>query len=110
MSNVVIQKITQLPALPLPNVLYVIKEGDHANLAITSVSGELTPIRTASTFVHEERPASALWTIAHGMGRRPSVTIVDSAGTVVIGRVKYVDQNTIQLTFSAQFSGTAYLN
>lgn len=35
---------------------------------------------------------------------------VDSAGTVVIGEVDYLDDNTVRLTFCAAFSGTAYFN
>lgn len=41
---------------------------------------------------------------------RPAVTVVDSAGTVVIGEVDYLDDNTVRLTFCAAFSGTAYFN
>ena len=35
---------------------------------------------------------------------------LDSAGTVVIGEVDYLDDNTVRLTFCAAFSGTAYFN
>ena len=44
------------------------------------------------------------------IGERPAVTVVDSAGTVVIGEVDYLDDNTVRLTFCAAFSGTAYFN
>lgn len=46
----------------------------------------------------------------HNLGKRPAVTVVDSAGTVVIGEVDYLDDNTVRLTFCAAFSGTAYFN
>lgn len=54
--------------------------------------------------------ASKVWTVAHNLGKRPAVTVVDSAGTVVIGEVDYLDDNTVRLTFCAAFSGTAYFN
>jgi hypothetical protein len=44
------------------------------------------------------------------MGSFPSVVVVDSAGTVVIGEVDYVSGNQVIVRFSAGFSGTAYLN
>ena len=44
------------------------------------------------------------------LAQRPAVTVVDSAGTVVIGEVDYLDDNTVRLTFCAAFSGTAYFN
>lgn len=54
--------------------------------------------------------ASATWTIAHSLGKFPSVTIVDSAGSEVEGSVHHADANNLTVSFSAPFSGTAYLN
>jgi hypothetical protein len=49
-------------------------------------------------------------TITHNLGKYPSVTVVDSAGTLVVAGVTYPSLNVVQLAFSAPFSGTAYLN
>ena len=46
----------------------------------------------------------------HKQAQAAKVTVVDSAGTVVIGEVDYLDDNTVRLTFCAAFSGTAYFN
>lgn len=59
---------------------------------------------------HKQAQAAKVWTVAHNLGKRPAVTVVDSAGTVVIGEVDYLDDNTVRLTFCAAFSGTAYFN
>jgi hypothetical protein len=48
--------------------------------------------------------------VNHGLNKYPSVTIVDSAGTRVIGDVQYIDKNNITITFINQFSGKAFLN
>ena len=61
-------------------------------------------------FVHSQNTASAVWTITHGLGKYPAVTVIDSAGTEVIGDVNHIDTNTVQITFSAAFSGKAYFN
>jgi hypothetical protein len=53
--------------------------------------------------------ASATWVITHTLGGRPSVTIVDSADTHVFGEVQYNSNTQITVTFSAAFSGKAYL-
>lgn len=53
---------------------------------------------------------SATWTINHGLGKRPSVTVVDSANTVVEGEVEYIDNNNLIIKFQGGFTGTAYLN
>jgi hypothetical protein len=44
------------------------------------------------------------------MQKFPSVTIVDSAETVVYGDVEYISLTEIRVTFSAAFGGKAYLN
>ena len=43
-------------------------------------------------------------------GNYPSVTVIDGSGIVVIGEVTYITITQLTLTFSATFSGTAYLN
>lgn len=60
--------------------------------------------------VYEQSPASATWTINHSLNKRPSVTVVDSAGTAVEGEVQYISNSQIILKFNAAFSGKAYLN
>lgn len=62
------------------------------------------------SFVYEQSPASDVWTINHALGKYPSVTVVDSAGDEVEGNVNHVSVNQVVLTFSAAFSGRAFLN
>ena len=54
--------------------------------------------------------ASASWTITHNLGKYPSVSIVDTAGTCVEGSVVHASANQLTVSFTAGFSGTAYLN
>lgn len=61
-------------------------------------------------YAHTQSLASSTWTVTHNLDKYPSVTVVDSAGTVVIGDVDYIDANSLTLFFSAPFSGVAYLN
>lgn len=62
------------------------------------------------SYVHTQGVAASVWTITHNLNRKPSVTIVDSADSVVGGDIEYIDENTIRITFNASFSGKAYLN
>ncbi len=59
--------------------------------------------------VHVQASPSDTWVITHPLGGRPSVTVVDSAATTVIGEVKYDSDSQITVTFTAPFSGSAYL-
>lgn len=72
-----------------------------------------TPFYSPSLLVQREiftQPiASSTWNITHALGGRPSVTVVDSAGTVVIGEVVYNSDTSVTVLFSAPFSGYAYL-
>jgi hypothetical protein len=63
-----------------------------------------------NTYVHNQNVPSAVWSIAHNLGSYPSVTVIDSAGTTVVGDVTYVSANAITITFSGSFSGQAFLN
>jgi len=60
-------------------------------------------------YVHTQNVASAVWDVNHNLGGQPSVTVVDSANTVVVGDVQYIDDSNIQITFTGAFSGTVYL-
>ena len=53
---------------------------------------------------------SAVWAIQHDLDKYPSVTVVSDSNSVMYGAVKYIDKNNITITFSAAFSGSAYLN
>jgi len=56
---------------------------------------------------HVQSTPSKVWTINHGLAFDPNVTVVDSAGEVVICDVRY-GAGQIVLTFSGATSGTAY--
>ena len=59
--------------------------------------------------VHAQGSASASWVIDHVLGGRPSVTVVDSGGTVCVGTVVYNSDIQVTVNFTVPFSGFAYL-
>ena len=61
-------------------------------------------------FEYSQTAPSAVWHIAHPLNKFPSVTVVDSGGSVVVGDIEYIDNSNITITFSGAFSGKAYLN
>jgi len=64
----------------------------------------------APTFVFTQNATATTWNIQHNLGKFPSITVIDSGNTVVTGEYTYIDNNNVQLNFSAAFSGKAYLN
>lgn len=81
--------------------------GKTGSLAISSGVALVNP---HGTYTHTQVSASATWTITHNLNCFPSVTVVDSAGTVVFGDVEYISANVVRVTFVAAFGGKAYLN
>lgn len=75
----------------------------------TPGTAELTPPQDLA-YAHNQGTSSATWTINHNLDFYPNVTVVDSAGTIVEGEISYTSRNQIVLTFSAAFSGKAYLS
>lgn len=61
-------------------------------------------------YVHDQNVPSATWTVVHNLGKHPSVEVVDSAGTLVVGQVVYLNNTTCEVHFAMPFSGTAYCN
>jgi hypothetical protein len=59
--------------------------------------------------VYSQPVASDTWLITHSLGGRPSITVVDTADTVVIGEVTYISDSQIRVEFTSAFSGFAYL-
>ena len=63
-----------------------------------------------TNYVHTQAVPAADWTITHNLGRYPSVTVIDSAGSTVVGDVEYLSNNAVAIHFNAAFGGAAYLN
>ena len=59
---------------------------------------------------HIQNSASSTWTITHNLNKFPNVVVFDSADNQAVGAITHVNKNQLTITFSASFSGTAYLN
>jgi len=58
------------------------------------------------TYTHSQTSSSDTWTITHNLGRYPSVTVVDTGGTILTAAVTYNSANQLTVTF---FSGGSAL-
>lgn len=63
-----------------------------------------------ANYVHDQAQPASIWTINHFLNKKVSVTITDSAGTVVEGQVTINDGNKVVIEFNFPFSGEAILN
>jgi hypothetical protein len=62
------------------------------------------------SFTFTQGTPSSSWSITHGLGRFPAVAVADSTGRLVEGDVQYLSANTLTVSFSGAFSGTATCN
>lgn len=75
-----------------------------------TVDDFLASIGSDKSFVYNQQISSDEWIIEHSMNKYPSVTIVDSGDSVVIGDIEYISMNEVKISFTAAFAGKAYLN
>lgn len=72
-------------------------------------SGTYIELTATQREIFTQGSASTQWAITHALGGRPSVTVVDTSGTVVLGEVSYISDTQVQVDFTAAFAGYAYL-
>ena len=75
-----------------------------------TLSGNKTSEELKLAYVYTQGEAADTWVIEHNLDKYPSVTVVDSANTVVIGHIIYNDRNQLTVRFNGTFKGKAYLN
>lgn len=78
--------------------------------ALAEYDKQILDPKLKNFYTHDQIQSSDEWMIRHNLGRKPSVSVADSAGSVVYGDVQYLDDNSLIIRFSAPFGGVAYLN
>ncbi len=96
-NNVIVNEDT-------PNT--VIINQDAQNQVVVRLGGAAGNTRR---HIHTQSTPATTWVITHTLGGKPSVTVVDSADTMVIGEVTYNSNTQVTVEFTAAFSGYAYL-
>lgn len=54
--------------------------------------------------------AGVAQTITHNLNKFPSVTVVDSGGSHIVGDVQHINENSFTITFTASFQAKVYAN
>jgi len=100
-----------------------VKSGDTVNVSGVSTATQSIKLKEESVnvsisggavsdahYTHTQSVPSSQWTVQHNLGKKSSVTVVDSADAIVFGDVDYIDSNNVTITFNGAFSGKAYFN
>jgi hypothetical protein len=115
-----IEDVLLVEVSPDVDIIDVVVAPTSVQIAATGLQGEAGPqglqgpqgepgiVSVESQYYrHDQMVASALWVVNHNLGYRPNVSVTDSAGTNVEGEISHVDSNSLVLTFSSPFTGTA---
>ena len=52
------------------------------------------------SYVHIQSTLETVWTVQHNMGRHPSISVEDGAGSLMMGSVQHIDDNMLTVTFA----------
>lgn len=85
-------------------VQVVVTDTPYTNVKVQGVDTALF------AYHHVQAAPDNIWTIRHRLGFYPNVTVVDSSGAIAEGEIEYQSKNQLRITFSAPFSGDAYLS
>lgn len=83
---------------------------DVSQTLTNQVDFEVVNIPTDANFIFNQSIPSTTWTITHNLGKFCSVEVVSASNIIKYGNVTYINSNSLTITFSAPFSGKAYLN
>ena len=110
-ARAIIDNADLIASDPLVKAVVVLKGAVDALINNDEANDEsLTSVTQDKNYTHTQSSSSTSWVVTHNLNKYPSVEVVDSAGTVVIGVVDYNSVNQVTLTFKAGFSGKAYFN
>lgn len=84
-------------------VVRVTRSADVTQIFIAGEGG-------GGTYTHTQAVAATTWTITHNLNARPSVTVIDSGGNLVLTNIVYNSVNQLTISFSSATAGVAYLN
>jgi len=94
-----------------PNLAVLEEPKNTVAVVNIGTQGREGPAGTGDKYYkYTQGSASAEWKIIHNLNKNPSITVQDSANDNVEGFCEYLNSNELVLTFSAAFSGVAYLN
>jgi len=115
--------LAKMAGIDAGHIIYGDASNNPASLAQGSDGNVLTlasglpswAASSAETYTFSQSSVSNTWVINHNLGKFPSVTVVDSGGSVVVGTIDFNTLNQITITFfgggsALAFSGKAYLN
>jgi hypothetical protein len=102
--------ILKKPRAENPFRLIPRKQPNENGNSSTPIQGGTTSMVSDKYYRYVQSHASDVWVVKHNLNKYPSVTVSDSSGTIYDGDVRYLDLNSLMITFSVSLSGYADIN
>lgn len=86
---------------------------EEADLIIVDDVGQRKTIKSGGgdrNFIYTQIQPDTIWTVEHPLNKKVSVTVTDTAGTVVEGKVTINNGSKVVIEFNFPFNGEAILN
>lgn len=83
-------------------------KGDKGDKGETGDQG--IPGSGDKNYIHVQNIISTNWPVPHNLGKRPTVAVVDSAGSEIEVAVEHIDDNNLLVVLSYAISGKVYCN
>ena len=83
---------------------------DAVNEKIQELEDSIANAVGDKNFVYEQTTPSKIWEYEHGLGKKPSIQVTDSAGTVMMGQITVNDGTRVRIEFNIAFWGYATNN
>ena len=96
---------------PVIQNITIVESTAQINVSAPGPQGPAGPPGPSTTifYVHTQAVSSAIWTINHNLNGQPTAVVLDSAGTQCEGTFSYPSTNQMIITFTAAFTGVAYV-
>ena len=83
---------------------------DAVNEKVQELEDSIANAVGDKNFVYEQTTPSKIWEYEHGLGKKPSIQVTDSAGTVMMGQITVNDGTRVRIEFNIAFWGYATNN
>lgn len=96
---------------PFPQPINVVIS-KHENIATIELSETRpTPFSAPDkNYIHTQNEPSSNWLVQHNLNKFPTLTIIDEEGVSIIGLLRFIDLNTVEINFTEPLIGKAFAN
>ena len=91
-------------------IILALVSGAQGATGPIGATGPTGPAGSIPTYIHNQPTPSTTWTIAHNLGFKPSVELLNSGSQEIEGDVVHISYNVTMVYFTQSITGFARLN